>query len=237
MGYIINLREVCLLKILLIEDEPGLSDALCQTLKNENYSVVASYDGESGLDEALSGIYDAIILDIMLPKKDGFSVLSTLRSEKISTPVLVLTARSELDSRVKGLDLGADYYLTKPFETKELLACLRAIIRRPDNIETAEPEFGDLVLQTSKGGVMCKSTKKFVKMGLKELQLLEILIKNRGRIVEKENLIERIWGYENEAEYNNIEVYVSFLRKKLSFVGSQTKIKSTRGVGYSLEFV
>lgn len=223
------------MKILLIEDEIGLSDALCQTLKNENYSVAAAYDGEKGLDEALSGIYDAIILDVMLPKMDGFSVLRALRREKISTPVLMLTARSELDSRVEGLDSGADYYLTKPFETKELLACLRAITRRPDTIEEIEPQFGDLVLKTSQGGVMCKSTGKFVKMGLKELQLLEILIKNKGRIAEKETLIERIWGYENESEYNNIEVYVSFLRKKLSFIGSEMKIKSTRGLGYSID--
>ena len=223
------------MKILLIEDEIGLSDALCQTLKNENYSAVAAYDGESGLDEALSGIYDAIILDVMLPKMDGFAVLRTLRREKIATPVLMLTARSELDSRVEGLDSGADYYLTKPFETKELLACLRAITRRPDNIEDNEPEFGDLVLKTSQGGVFCKTTGQFVKMGIKELQLLEILIKNKGRIAEKETLIERIWGYENDSEYNNIEVYVSFLRKTLAFIGSETKIKSTRGVGYSLE--
>lgn len=224
-----------ILKILLIEDEIGLSDALCQTLKNENYSVSAAYDGEKGLDEALSGIYDAIILDVMLPKKDGFSVLRALRREKITTPVLMLTARSELDSRVEGLDSGADYYLTKPFETKELLACLRAITRRPGTIEESEPQFGDLVLKISQGGVMCKSTGKFVKMGLKELQLLEILIKNKGRIAEKETLIERIWGYENESEYNNIEVYVSFLRKKLLFIGSEMKIKSTRGLGYSIE--
>lgn len=224
-----------MLKILLIEDEIGLSEALCQTLKNENYSAVAAYDGESGLNEALSGIYDAIILDVMLPKMDGFEVLSTIRKEKITTPVLMLTAKAELDSKVKGLDAGADYYLTKPFEIRELLACIRAITRRPGNIEDSDPEFGDIVLQTSKGGVFCKATGQFVKMGLKEMQLLEILIKNKERIVEKEALIEKIWGFENNSEYNNIEVYVSFLRKKLSFIGSGVKVKSTRGIGYSLE--
>lgn len=223
------------MKILLVEDEIGLSDALCQSLRNEKYSVFAAYDGENGLNEALTGTYDAIILDVMLPKTDGFEVLRNLRREKITTPVLMLTARSELDSRVKGLDLGADYYLTKPFETRELLACLRAIMRRPDNIEETEPAFGDILLQQSKGGVFCKTTGQFVKMGIKEIQLLEILIKNKERIVEKETLIERIWGYENNSEYNNIEVYVSFLRKKLSFIGSTVKIKSTRGIGYSLE--
>lgn len=222
------------MKILLIEDEIGLSDALCQTLKRENYSVVAAYDGEQGLDEALSGIYDAIILDVMLPKMDGFKVLQELRREKITTPVLMLTARAELESRVAGLDSGADYYLTKPFETKELLACIRAITRRPENIEEDIPKFGDLELQTSRGGVFCGATGQFVKMGLKELQLLEILMKSNGRIVDKETLIERVWGFENDSEYNNIEVYVSFLRKKLSFIGSAVKVKATRGVGYSL---
>lgn len=223
------------MKILLIEDEIGLSDALCHTLMRENYSAVAAYDGEKGLDEALTGIYDAIILDVMLPKLDGFEVLRRIRKEKISTPVLMLTARDELDSRVKGLDAGADYYLTKPFEIKELLACLRAITRRPEIIQNEEPEFAGVVVKASKGGVYCRETDLFVKTGIKELLLLEILIKNQGRAVSKETLIERIWGYENESEYNNIEVYVSFLRKKLQFIGARVKIKSVRMIGYMLE--
>ncbi len=223
------------MKILLIEDEAGLSDALCQTLKHENYSAEARYDGESGLYEALTGVYDAIILDVMLPKKDGFEVLRELRREKISTPVLMLTAKSGVESRVAGLDSGADYYLTKPFETQELLACIRAITRRPDTIEDEEPEFGDLVLQIRQGGIFCRTSGQFVKMGVKELQLLELLMRGKGRIVEKEVLIERIWGFDNDSEYNNIEVYVSFVRKKISFVGSSVKVKSTRGLGYSLE--
>lgn len=223
------------MKILLIEDEIGLSDALCQTLKHENYSATASYDGESGLYEALTGVYDAIILDVMLPKKNGFEVLRELRREKISTPILMLTAKSGVDSKVMGLDSGADYYLTKPFETRELLACIRAITRRPDTIEDDEPEFGDLVLQTRQGGIFCRSSGQFVKMGVKELQLLELLIKSKGRIMEKESLIERIWGFDNDSEYNNLEVYVSFVRKKIAFVGSAVKVKSTRGLGYSLE--
>lgn len=223
------------MKILLIEDEIGLSDALCQTLKHENYSTEARYDGESGLYEALTGLYDAIILDVMLPKKDGFEVLRELRREKISTPVLMLTAKSGVDSKVTGLDSGADYYLTKPFETRELLACIRAITRRPNTIEDEEPEFGDLVLQTRQGGIFCRTSGQFVKMGVKELQLLELLIKSKGRIMEKESLIERIWGFDNDSEYNNLEVYVSFVRKKIAFVGSNVKVKSTRGLGYSLE--
>ena len=223
------------MKLLLIEDEPGLSDALCQTLKNESYAVTARYDGESGLNEALTGIYDIIILDIMLPRMDGFTVLRTLRQEKIAVPVLILSAKSALESKVAGLDFGADYYLTKPFETAELLACLRAITRRPDQLEMEEPSFGDLVLQTRQGGICCRTTGQFVKTGLKELQLLEILIRNKGMIVEKETLIQRIWGFDSNSEYNNLEVYLSFVRKKLAFVGSSVKIKAVRGVGYCLE--
>ncbi|MBQ9534937.1 MAG: response regulator transcription factor [Clostridia bacterium] len=223
------------MKILVIEDEPGLSDALCQTLRRENWSAEARYDGESGLDEALTGIYDAIILDVMLPRRDGFSVLRELRREKLGTPVLMLTARAELDSRVEGLDAGADYYLTKPFEMRELLACLRAITRRPEDTADAELQAGDLVLRTHQGGIYCAATGKFVKMSVKELHLLELLMKNQGRILEKEQLFERVWGLESDSEYNNIEVYISFLRKKLNFVGSAVRIKATRGIGYSLE--
>lgn len=223
------------MKILVIEDELALSDAICQTLKNENYPSTACYDGESGLMEALTGIYDAILLDVMLPKMDGFTLLRRLRAEKINTPVLMLTARSDIESKVTGLDSGADYYLTKPFEIPELLACIRAITRRPDTLEDNEPKFGDITLRTSQGDVLCNATGQSVKMGIKELQLLELLMKNKGRIIEKETLIERIWGFDNDSEYNNIEVYVSFVRKKLAFIGSNLKIRSTRGVGYSLE--
>lgn len=223
------------MNVLLIEDQVALSDALCQSLKNENYSVTPKYDGEEGLFEALTGIYDVIILDVMLPLKNGFDVLKELRMEKITTPVLMLTAKSDLESKIKGLDQGADYYLTKPFETKELLACIRALVRRPNVLEEAEPEFFDLILKQKQGGIYCKTTEKFVKMGLKELQLMEILIKNGENILSKDFLTEKVWGYDNESEYNSIEVYVSFVRKKLTFVGSRVKIKATRGLGYSLE--
>jgi DNA-binding response OmpR family regulator len=150
------------MKVLLIEDEPGLSEALCHALKIQNYDATACLDGESGLDEALTGLYDAIILDIMLPKKNGFEVLRQLRSEKISTPVLMLTAYSELESRVKGLDAGADYYLTKPFQMAELMACLRAITRRPNKIEEESPEYGDLQLEMRHGGVSGRTARQFI---------------------------------------------------------------------------
>lgn len=223
------------MRILLVEDEIGLSDALCQALKRENYTPVARYDGESGLDEALTGTYDAIILDVMLPRMDGFTILRRLRAEMIHTPVLLLTAKSELDSRVTGLDAGADYYLTKPFEMRELMACLRAITRRPDTLVENEPTFGDLTLQRQQGGVFCGTTGQFVKMGRKELHLLGILMSNPGNIMPKETLLERVWGLDSDSEYNNVEVYVSFVRKKLSFIGSTVTIRATRGVGYSLE--
>lgn len=222
------------MNILLIEDETRLADALCQTLKRENYNAVARYDGESGLDEALTGNYNAVILDVMLPKKDGFSVLAAIRENKLTTPVLLLTAKTDIETRVKGLDLGANYYLSKPFEPKELLACIRAITRTAGETINDEPFFGDLVLQMSRGGIFCTSTGRFVKMSLKELQLLELLIKNQGMILEKELLFERVWGIDEDTEYNNVEVYISFLRKKIIFVGSSVKIRSTRGLGYSL---
>lgn len=224
------------MKILLIEDEIGLSEALCQTFRNEKYLATAKYDGQSGLDEALTGLYDVIILDVMLPKMDGFTLLRMLRQKGLGTPVLMLTAKSELEDKVTGLDSGADYYLTKPFAVPELLACIRAIARRrEDKVEEDNPSFGDLTLLFRQGGVMSSITGEFIKMSAKELHLLEILIRNGVNIVPKEKLIECIWGLESDAEYNNIEVYVSFVRKKLQFIGSQVGIKSTRGMGYSLE--
>lgn len=223
------------MRILLVEDEIGLSDALCQALKRENYTPIARYDGESGLDEALTGAYDAIILDVMLPRMDGFAVLRRLRAESFHTPVLLLTAKSELDSRVTGLDAGADYYLTKPFEMRELMACLRAITRRPDTLVENEPAFGDLTLRRQQGGVFCNASGQFVKMGPKELHLLGLLMNNPGNIIPKETLLTRVWGLDSDSEYNNVEVYVSFVRKKLNFIGSKVTIQSTRGMGYRLE--
>ena len=224
------------MKILLIEDEKGLSDALCRTFENAHYTAEARYDGASGLDEALTGTYDAVVLDVMLPKKDGFTVLRELRAAELSTPVLMLTARGELEDRVAGLDAGADYYLTKPFETAELLACLRVITRNPGETAQDEPSFGDLSLSASQGGITCLTNGRFVKMGPKELQLIELLIRAGGSILSREFLTERIWGFDDESEYNKIEVYVSFVRRKISFIGSGVRIAATRGIGYSLEF-
>lgn len=223
------------MRILLVEDEKTLSAALCKMLRREHFEVDPVYTGTDGLDYALSGIYDAMILDVMLPEMDGFTVLRRLRQEKQRLPVLMLTARGGLEDRVQGLESGADYYLPKPFELPELLACLRAITRRGGEAPRMELSYGDIELLTSQGKLRCTATGQEVKLGGKEYQLMELFLKNPGQIMPKELLTERVWGYESDAEYNNLEVYISFVRKKLNFVGAKTKIKVSRGLGYSLE--
>lgn len=223
------------MRILLVEDEKSLSAAICQVLKREHFTVDAAYTGPDGLDNAQSGIYDAVVLDVMLPGKDGFSILKELRESGVTTPVMMLTARGDLEDRLRGLNGGADYYLPKPFQMAELLACLRTITRRRDTVPMEELVFGDAELLGREGKLLCRETGQSVKLGVKELQLLELLFRNPGQILSKETLIERVWGFESDAEYNNLEVYFSFIRKKLTFVGSRIKIKAARGLGYSLE--
>lgn len=220
----------------MIEDEKGLSDAVCHMLKTKGWLVRAVYDGKSGLEEAETDLYDLIILDVMLPGMDGFTLLSRLRGERISTPVLMLTAKTDLQSRVKGLDWGADYYLTKPFEMAELLACVNALARRRDtSIENTDPEFGDLVLKAQNGELSSSLTGKSVKLSVREINLAELLMRSQGRIISKEQIEEKLWGLESGSEYNSSEVYVSFLRKKLTFLGSSVSIKVARGIGYYME--
>jgi len=221
------------MRILIIEDEMGLVDALTAILTKEKYSVDAVYDGLSGYEYALSNIYDAIILDVMLPKLNGFEVLKKLRREKVQTPVLMLTAKSELEDKVLGLDTGADDYLTKPFETAELLARIRALTRRRGEISEDNLKYGDLTLRRRTYELYCDDNS--VKLGMKEFQILELLMINSNQIVTKEQITEKIWGYDDDAEYNNVEVYISFVRKKINFVGAKVRIKTTRGIGYSLE--
>lgn len=224
------------MRILIVEDEVRLAEALVQIFMKEKYSADACYDGISGLDNALTGIYDVIVLDIMLPKMNGLEVLRTLRANKIKTPVILLTAKDEVSDKVTGLDIGADDYLTKPFYTEELLARIRSLGRRNsdvicDNILS----FDDISLNISTYELICGE--RSVKLGLKEFNIMELLIKNGARILSKETLIEKIWGYESDAEYNNVEVYISFLRKKLSHIKSKVIIKTVRGVGYCLEVI
>lgn len=222
------------MKLLIIEDEKGLSDAICHILKAKGWLVSQCYDGKSGLEEAESGLYDIIILDVMLPFFDGFTILDTLRSEDVSTPILMLTAKADLSSRVRGLNSGADYYLPKPFEMDELVACVNALSRRKETQIEGALSFGDISLKKD-GGLLEKDGGESVRLSAREISLLEMLLSAKGRIVSKEQIIEKLWGYESESDYNSAEVYISFLRKKLKYIGSSTEIKAIRGIGYALE--
>ena len=222
------------MRILIIEDEVRLASTLQDLLDMNGYTADVCHDGESGLDNALSGIYDVVLLDVMLPKMDGFTVLRNLRSAGNAVPVLMLTARSELSDRVEGLDCGADYYLTKPFEPKELLACIRALTRRQPELRSSDAvEFGDLKLDKSAFTLSCGDRQ--LRLSRKEFDMMELLMRNRDMVLTKETLLLKIWGYESDAEDNNVEVYVSFLRKKLDHLHSRVKIKTIRMVGYCLE--
>ena len=223
------------MRVLLVEDEKGISSAICQVLKKENFTVDPVYTGTDGLDYALDENYDAIILDVMLPGMDGFQILKRIREKGIKTPVCMLTARSGLEDRVRGLESGADYYLPKPFQMAELTACLRAITRRKEEAPVMELAFGDIALNQQEAKLMNKSTGESVKLGAKEYQIMEMFLRNPRQILPKETIFDRVWGYESEADYSNLEVYLSFVRKKLTFLGSKVKIKATRGIGYSLE--
>ena len=222
------------MRVLIIEDEVRLASTLQDLLDMNGYTADVCHDGESGLDNALSGIYDVVLLDVMLPKMDGFTVLRNLRSAGNAVPVLMLTARSELSDRVEGLDCGADYYLTKPFEPKELLACIRALTRRQPELRSSDTvEFGDLKLDKSAFTLSCGNRQ--LRLSRKEFDMMELLMRNRDMVLTKETLLLKIWGYESDAEDNNVEVYVSFLRKKLDHLHSKVKIKTIRMVGYCLE--
>jgi len=223
------------MRVLLVEDEKGISSAICQVLKKENFAVDPVYTGTDGLDYALDENYDAIILDVMLPGMDGFQILKRIREKGIKTPVCMLTARSGLEDRVRGLESGADYYLPKPFQMAELTACLRAITRRKEEAPVMELAFGDIALNQQEAKLMNKTTGESVKLGAKEYQIMEMFLRNPKQILPKETIFDRVWGYESEADYSNLEVYLSFVRKKLTFLGSRVKIKATRGIGYSLE--
>ena len=221
------------MRILIIEDEKRLANTLADLVSSNNHIADLSYDGLGGLDNAMTGIYDAIVLDVMLPGLGGFEILRRLRGSKNSTPVLMLTARSELEDRVAGLDLGADYYLTKPFENEEFLACLRSIMRRRGDILPEVLVYGDISLSPS----TCELSRlgQSVKLSYKELAIMRLLIINKEHILSKEMLLTKVWGYDSEADDNNVEAYISFLRKKLLFLRSTVTIAVVRRVGYYLE--
>jgi DNA-binding response OmpR family regulator len=222
------------MRILLVEDEMQLANALAAILKQHKYLVDLSADGEDAIYRALSGIYDLIVLDIMLPKKDGLAVLREIRSAGLATPVILLTARTTTTDKVDGLDAGADDYLPKPFEAEELLARIRALSRRnPQSIHDNILQFADLSFDPRSSLLSCGDGS--FSLTKKEGQLLEQLMRAQGRILPKELLIDKIWGFEGEAIGSNVEVYVSFLRKKMKQLESQAKIKAVRGLGYRLE--
>lgn len=222
------------MKILIIEDEYSLADAIAETLKKESFDVKIITDGEEGENEALTNIYDLILLDIMLPNKDGFQILKNLKSEKINTPIIILTAKSEIYDKLNGLENGADDYITKPFHMRELVARIKNILKRKSNIEdTNYLEYGDIKLDLKSGRIICNNNK--IMINGKELDLLETLLLNKTQVINRETLANKIWGYNSDTEYNNVEVYMSFLRKKLKLLKSKVKIKTIRGIGYKLE--
>ncbi|MCH5297529.1 MAG: response regulator transcription factor [Ruminococcus sp.] len=222
------------MRLLLVEDEKRMAQALCEILRLEKYEVDHYADGLSGLTAIESDIYDIIILDVMLPGMNGFEIVKKARQKGIRTPILMLTAKSELEDKITGLDGGADDYLTKPFMTKELLARLRALGRRNINTPDGTLTFGDISLDTNTLTLTCTINRQSVRLSEKEYRILEYLIANQGQILTREQLAVKIWGFENDTEYNNVEVYMSFTRKKLTFVGAKTEIKAVRGMGYKL---
>ena len=220
------------MKILIIEDEKILADSLKTLLEGKGFEVEAVYDGETGKEYALLGIYDLLILDVMMPKMDGYEVARRVRSQRCSTPILMLTAKSEVEDRIRGLNSGADYYLTKPFYTAELLACINALLRRQGN-QVDELIFGNTSLDLSSSKLICGE--KSVRLSAKEFDVMRLLMQSRDRNLSKEALLARVWGYDSNAVENHVEVYIGFLRKKLKSIGSDVSIEAIRRLGYHLE--
>lgn len=222
------------MRILIVEDEVRLAEAISEIVKEEKYDSDMVYTGVDGLYYASSEIYDCIILDVMLPEMDGFEVLKEIRKKGIETPILMLTARDEVKSKVKGLDYGADDYMTKPFDVEELLARIRAITRRKGQVILDELKFKDLVLDLNNYSI--STNFKSINLTAKEFEIIKLLMSNANIVVTKDDLISKIWGYDSDAEDNNVEVYISFIRKKLKFIKSKVEITTLRKLGYKLEY-
>ena len=232
----INLYLVVInMKILIIEDEYNLADAIASMLKREKYSVEIKTDGEDGLDEALTDIYDLIILDVMLPRRNGFDILEELRENKINAKILMLTAKNTIDDKMMGFNNGADDYLTKPFHMEELMARVNVQLRKNSNLNKEVIELGDIILNIRSMELSNKFQEHKVKIIGKEFQLLELLMNNANRVMEKEQLFVKIWGYDSECDINTLEAYISFIRKKLKLVKSNINLKAIRNMGYVLE--
>ena len=220
------------MKILVIEDEKLLAQSIRAVLEQKGFTVETVYDGETGAQYAQLGIYDLLILDVMMPGMDGFQVARALRASRCATPILMLTARGGIDDRIQGLNAGADYYLTKPFDTRELLACVGALLRRQGN-QVDELTFGNTALDLGSGQLLCGE--KSVRLSAREFDVMRLLMQSGERILSKEIILARVWGYESNAVENHVEVYVGFLRKKLRSIGSDIRIGAIRRLGYHLE--
>ncbi len=220
------------MKILVVEDEKRLSDSLKRLLAEKGFDADNVYDGENGLLYAETGVYDLIITDVMMPKMNGFEMVERLRKEKISTPILMLTAKSQLEDRISGLNYGADYYLTKPFENAELLACVNALLRRQGG-QVDEMRLGNTALDLNSQTL--SSGERSVRLSAKEFDVMRLLMQNPKNNLSKETILERVWGFDSEAVENHVEVYVGFLRKKLKSIGSDVSIEAVRRLGYHLE--
>ena len=224
------------MRILIVEDEFKIADVIASRLRKENYIVDVFGNGEEGLDNALTNIYDLIILDVMLPKVDGFKILEEIRREKINAKVIMMTAKSMIEDKLTGFNNGANDYLTKPFHIDELVARVNAQLRM-DNVQVQKDyvEAGDLRLNIKNTTLTCTTNNESIEVVCKEFMLLEYLMKNQNQVLQKEQLYEKIWGLDNESESNNLEAYLSFIRKKIKIIGSNVQIKAIRGLGYKLE--
>lgn len=220
------------MKILIIEDEIRLADTLKYLLESKGFTVEVCYDGESGADYALLGIYDLLILDVMMPKMNGLQVARKVRAMRCSTPILMLTAKSELEDRIAGLNAGADYYLTKPFDARELLACINALLRRQGN-QVDELQFGNTALDLASSTLICGEHQ--IRLSAKEFDVIRLLLQYKEKNLTKDILLARVWGYDSNAVDNHVEVYIGFLRKKLQAIGSNIRIVAIRRLGYHLE--
>ena len=220
------------MKILVVDDEKTIVKGIKFNLENEGYSVDACYDGETAVQMAASGEYSLIILDLMMPGLDGYTVASRLRAEHHAVPILMLTARSELDDRVTGLNAGADYYLTKPFDTQELLACVNALLRR-QGVHVDVLSFGNTVLDLASATLVCGAER--IRLSSREFEIMRLLLRAEGNNISKETILTKVWGYDSDAVENHVEVYIGFLRKKLANIGSNVRIEAIRRLGYHLE--
>lgn len=226
------------MRILIIEDEFKIADVIASRLRNEQYVVDVFGDGEEGLDNALTNIYDLIILDVMLPKVDGFKILEEIRKEKIEAKVIMLTAKSMLEDKLTGFNCGANDYVTKPFHIDELVARVNAQLRVENNQPVKDYiEVGDLRLNIKTTTLTCNTTNESIEVVCKEFLLIEYFMQNANQVLSKEQIYDKIWGLESEAESNNLEAYISFIRKKIRIIGSNAQIKAIRGLGYKLEVV